>query len=112
MNGSLVTKDKPAQRDDRLQMFVLGLGPVKGPRLVAGQPTPASPPGPTDAVRVFFDNPLIKESEMDVEESYLMPGLVGVYRIQVYVPWYRRRGPALRRPARANPRGGSLNRPF
>ena len=27
---------------------------------------------------------------MDVEESYLMPGLVGVYRLQVYVPWYRR----------------------
>ncbi|MBL0158163.1 MAG: hypothetical protein IPP47_13825 [Bryobacterales bacterium] len=91
-DGSLVTRDNPAQRDDRLHLFALGLGPVKGPRLVAGQPTPDSPPGNTDPVKVFFDDPRIKESEMDVEESYLMPGLVGVYRIQVYVPWYRRRG--------------------
>jgi uncharacterized protein (TIGR03437 family) len=91
-DGSLVTKDNPARRDDRLHLFAVGLGPVKGPRLVAGQPTPDSPLGYTDPVKVFFDNPKIQESEMDVEESYLMPGLVGVYRIQVYVPWYRRRG--------------------
>jgi hypothetical protein len=68
------------------------MGPVKGPRLVAGQPTPESPVGNTDAVKVFFDNPLINESEMDVEESIILPGLVGVYRVQIYVPWYRRRG--------------------
>jgi len=91
-DGSLVTRDNPAQRDDRLHLFVLGLGPVKGPRLVAGQPTSDNPPGNTDPVKVFFGDPGIQESEMDVEESYLMPGLVGVYRIPVYVPWYRRRG--------------------
>ncbi|MBI5283420.1 MAG: hypothetical protein HY858_17200 [Candidatus Solibacter usitatus] len=94
-DGSLVTSDKPARRDDRLFLFALGLGPVKGPRLTAGQPTPATPAGHTDHVRVFFDNPLINESEMDVEDSIIMPGLVGVYRIQLYVPWYRRRGDKL-----------------
>lgn len=91
-DGRLVTKSNPARRDDRLHLFAVGLGPVKGPRLVAGQATPNSPLGYTDPVKVFFDDPRIKESEMDVEESYLMPGLVGVYRVQVYVPWYRRRG--------------------
>ena len=57
--------------------------------------TPASPEAATGTVKVFFDNPLIKESEIAVEKSILMPGLVGVYRIQVYVPWYRRRGERL-----------------
>ncbi len=95
LDGSHVTPASAAKRDERILIFATGLGLTKTPRLVAGQPAPATPVGNTDAVQVFFDNPAIKESEMDVEESVVVPGLVGVYRIQVYVPWYRRRGAAL-----------------
>lgn len=95
LDGSLVTPQSPARRDERIHIFATGLGAVKGPKLTAGQPAPSSPVGNTDAVKVFFDNPTINESEMDVEESIVVPGLVGVYRIQIYVPWYRRRGDAL-----------------
>jgi hypothetical protein len=68
---------------------------VKNLRTNAGQPAPSTPVLDADPVKVYFDNPTIKESEMDVEETILMPGMVGVYRIQVYVPWYRRRGEKL-----------------
>jgi uncharacterized protein (TIGR03437 family) len=95
LDGSLVTPESPARRDERIHIFATGLGAVKGVRLVSGQPAPASPAGTTDTVKVFFDNPTINEAEMDVEESVIVPGLVGVYRIQIYVPWYRRRGDAL-----------------
>ncbi|MBI4892640.1 MAG: hypothetical protein HY821_18590 [Acidobacteria bacterium] len=95
LDGSPVTPDSPARRDERVQIFATGLGLIKNMRLTAGQPAPATPVGNTDALQVFFDNPTIKESAMDVEESIVVPGLVGVYRIQVYVPWYRRRGTAL-----------------
>lgn len=95
LDGSLVTPQNPAKRDERIHIFATGMGAVKGPRLVAGQPAPSSPVGTTDAVKVYFDLPTINESEMDVEESIIVPGLVGVYRIQIYVPWYRRRGDAL-----------------
>lgn len=94
-DGKPVTKDNKASRDDRLYIYAVGLGPVQGVRLVAGQPAPEAGVGTTEAVKVYFDNPTIKESEMDVEESIVMPGLVGVYRIRVYVPWYRRRGDKL-----------------
>jgi uncharacterized protein (TIGR03437 family) len=94
-DGKLVTKDNPASRDDRLHIFAAGLGPVKNLRTNAGQPAPSTPVLDADPVKVYFDNPTIKESEMDVEETILMPGMVGVYRIQVYVPWYRRRGEKL-----------------
>jgi uncharacterized protein (TIGR03437 family) len=91
-DGTPVSQQNPAERDDRLYIYAVGLGAVRGPRLQAGVPTPEEPKATTDAVKVFFDNPLIRESEMDVEDSTMAPGLVGVYRIQVYVPWYRRRG--------------------
>ena len=52
-DASLVTQDNPAKRDDRLHLFDLGLGPVKGPKLVVGQPTPDRSPGKTDKVNVF-----------------------------------------------------------
>lgn len=95
LDGSLVTPENKARRDERIHIFATGLGAVKGVRLSSGQPAPAAPEGTTDAVKVYFDLPTINESEMDVEESVIVPGLVGVYRIQIYVPWYRRRGDAL-----------------
>lgn len=95
IDGRRVNKDNPPSRDDRLLIYAVGLGPVTGVRLTAGQVTPESPEAVTGSVKVFIDDPTIREAEMDVESSKLVPGLVGVYQIQIYVPWYRRRGDSL-----------------
>jgi uncharacterized protein (TIGR03437 family) len=92
LDGRRVDKDNAPTRDDRLLIYAVGLGPVTGVKLSPGQVTPESPEAVTGDVKVFIDDPTIRESEMDVESSKLVPGLVGVYQIQIYVPWYRRRG--------------------
>lgn len=95
LDGRRVDDENAPSRDDRLLIFATGLGAVTGPRLSPGQMTPESPEAVTAPVRVFIDDPTIKEAEMDVESSVLVPGLVGVYQIQIYVPWSRRRGDRL-----------------
>jgi uncharacterized protein (TIGR03437 family) len=95
LDGRKVDKDNPPSRDDRLLIYAVGLGPVTGLRLSPGQVTPETPEAVTADVKVFIDDPTIREAEMDVESSKLVPGLVGVYQIQIYVPWYRRRGDKL-----------------
>lgn len=94
-SGKVVSREDPTSRDDRLTLYAVGLGPVTGVRLAAGVATPASPLAETDPVKVYFDDPRIKESEIAVEFSGLVPGYVGLYQINLYVPWYRRRGEAL-----------------
>ena len=94
-DGQPVTKNRPAGRDDRLVMYAVGLGVTKGGRVTAGNAAPLDPLAVTDAVKVFFGNPALREAEMVVEWSGLVPGLVGVYQLNLYVPWYRMQGDAL-----------------
>ena len=94
-SGRPVNKQHPTSRDQRLTLYAVGLGPVSGPKLTAGVPAPDSPLAETDGVKVYFDDPTIRESEIAVEFSGLVPGYVGLYQINLYVPWYRRRGEAL-----------------
>jgi uncharacterized protein (TIGR03437 family) len=94
-DGRPVTRDNPARRDDRLMLFATGLGVTKGGRVTAGNVAPAEPLALSDPVEVFFGNPKVKESEMVVEWSGLVPGLIGVYQANLYVPWYRITGDAV-----------------
>ncbi|MBI4875042.1 MAG: hypothetical protein HY822_10465 [Acidobacteria bacterium] len=91
-DGRLVGKSAPANRDQRLAIYATGLGATKGARIVSGTPTPAAPPAVTEPVLVFFGDPKVRESQMSVEWSGLVPGSVGIYQINVYVPWYRLKG--------------------
>ena len=94
-DGSLVTADNPAVRDEKLTIYATGLGAVKGVAVATGQAVPASPAGVTDAVSVYFGNPTLKQAQMIVKSSTIVPGLVGIYQISVIVPGTHVKGAAL-----------------
>ena len=94
-DGSYVTSDNPANRDETLIVFATGLGPTHGATILSGQPAPTSPLAVTNAVSVFFGNPLYKQAAIIVDWSGLAPGLVGVYQINVTVPGFHISGSSL-----------------
>ncbi|MBM3747367.1 MAG: hypothetical protein FJW34_16395, partial [Acidobacteria bacterium] len=94
-DGRPVTQDDPARRDERLVIYATGLGVTKGGRVTAGAPAPASPLAVTEDVDVFFGRTDYRQSQMVVEWSGLVPGMVGVNQINIYVPGDRMRGPDL-----------------
>ncbi|MBI1896857.1 MAG: hypothetical protein HYS04_10055 [Acidobacteria bacterium] len=95
LDGQPVTRDAPAHRDDRLMIFATGLGATKGGSVAAGEPAPADPAAVTDAIKVFFGDPSWSQAELLVEWSGLVPGFIGVYQINVYIPGNHMRGEAL-----------------
>jgi uncharacterized protein (TIGR03437 family) len=94
-NGTPVSKDRPAKRDEALMMYATGLGVTKGGRVTSGNPAPADPLAVTDKVDVFFGDPRINEAGIIVEWSGLVPGYIGLYQINLRVPGSRIRGDAL-----------------
>jgi uncharacterized protein (TIGR03437 family) len=94
-DGSLVTKDHPANRDESLFIYASGMGVTKGGKVTAGDPSPSNPLAVTGAVNVYFGSPQYKQSEMIVEWSGLVPGQIGVYQINVRVPGFHSTGSAL-----------------
>ncbi|MBI3679721.1 MAG: beta-propeller fold lactonase family protein [Acidobacteria bacterium] len=91
-DGRPVNRQNPATRDQRLVLYAIGLGATKGGTVRTGQPAPESPPAVTDPVSVFFGDPRYREAGVVVEWSGLVPGLVGLYQINLYVPGDRIRG--------------------
>ena len=94
-DGSPVTKDRPAKRDERLTIYATGLGPTKGGKVLPGQAAPSNPLAVTEKIQVFFGNPGYKEAEQIVEWSGLAPGYVGLYQVNIRVPGAHIKGPAL-----------------
>jgi uncharacterized protein (TIGR03437 family) len=94
-DGSFVTKDNPANRDETLLIFATGLGPTHGGTVTSGQASPSDPLALTDTVEVFFGNPLYKQAAIIVDWSGLAPGLVGVYQLNIRVPGFHISGSSL-----------------
>ncbi|MFB3825989.1 MAG: beta-propeller fold lactonase family protein [Bryobacteraceae bacterium] len=94
-DGRFVTKSAPARRDEALYIYATGLGVTTGGKVTAGAAAPSDPPAVTQPVKVFFGDPAYKQSEMIVEWSGLVPGVVGIYRIDVRVPGSHMQGDAL-----------------
>jgi len=91
--GKPVNKDNPTTRDRRLVIYALGLGPTQGARVAAGALSPSAVPAETvDTVKVFFGDKRYSQAEMIVEWAGLVPGFVGLYQINIYVPGDRMRG--------------------
>jgi uncharacterized protein (TIGR03437 family) len=94
-DGSPVTKDKPATRDEKLTVYASGLGPTTGGTVTAGQPSPDNPLAVTGKVSVYFGPKGYSQAPMIVNWSGLAPGLIGVYRINVTVPGIHLKGDQL-----------------
>jgi uncharacterized protein (TIGR03437 family) len=94
-DGSPVTKDKPATRDEKLTIYASGLGPTTGGAVTAGQPSPDNPLAVTGKVSVYFGEKGYSQAPMIVDWSGLAPGLIGVYRINVTVPGVHLKGDQL-----------------
>jgi uncharacterized protein (TIGR03437 family) len=94
-DGRPVTKDNPTTRDQKLSIYATGLGVTKGGKVTSGVPAPSSPLAVTDTVAVYFGNPLLKQSQVIVNWSGLVPGMIGVNRIDVTVPGAHTEGDSL-----------------
>ena len=94
-DGTYVTKDSPAVRDEKYFIYATGLGATRGATIVTGAAVPASPAAVTGTVQVFFGNPKLKQSQMIVNSSVLVPGMVGIDQITITVPGFHQKGDAL-----------------
>ncbi len=94
-DGSYVTKEHPAKRDEDLVLFATGLGPTHGAIVASGVPAPASPLAFTDPVQVFFGDPRYSQAGIIVQFSGLVPGFVGLNQINLRVPGDHLKGSAL-----------------
>ena len=94
-NGQPVTAANPTTRDQRLVMYATGLGPTTGGAVTTGMPAPSKPLAVTAPVSVYFGPSNYSQSGIIVEWSGLVPGLIGVYQIDLYVPGTHMNGNAL-----------------
>ena len=85
-DGTPVTKNNPTTRDQRLVMYATGLGATTGGKVTSGLPSPSSPLAVTAPVSVYFGPSNYSQSAIIVQWSGLVPGLIGVYQIDLYVP--------------------------
>ena len=90
-----MSQENPAQRDQPIVMYAVGLGATTGGRVTSGNPAPSSPLAETADLKVFFGNPLFKQSEVIVDFSGLTPGYVGLYQLNLRVPGFHEKGDAL-----------------
>jgi len=94
-DGTRINRDNPGHRDEKITLYATGLGVTTGGRVTAGTPSPASPLAVTAPVNVYFGNPLIKEAGIIVDWSGLLPGMIGVYQMQLRIPGAHINGDAL-----------------
>jgi uncharacterized protein (TIGR03437 family) len=85
-DGTPVTKNNPTTRDQKLVMYATGLGPTSGGAVTAGTPAPSKQLAVTGPVSVYFGPSNYSQSGIVVQWSGLVPGLIGVYQIDLYVP--------------------------
>jgi len=94
-DGRPVNRQNPAKRDEPLVLYATGLGVTTGGRVTAGAAAPSSPLAVTAKAQLYFGDPRYREAEIIVDWSGLVPGLVGVYQLNIRVPGAHIRGQAL-----------------
>jgi len=94
-DGSYVNKDNPANRDERLTLYALGLGATSGGAVTTGVPSPTSPLAVTGPVQLYFGNPGYAQAAIIVDWSGLTPGFIGLYQLDIRVPGFHISGDSL-----------------
>lgn len=103
-NGEQITANNPAQRDEPLVMYAVGLGNPKSVKLTSGVPAPTDKLAETDDIELYFKKVeteadktrgFTRQEEMIVDWSGLVPGYVGLYQINFRVPGFHEKGPNL-----------------
>ncbi len=87
-----MNRDNPANRDEPLSLYALGLGPPATGKITSGQPSPFEPLATITGVEVFFGNPAWVQGKIIVDWAGLAPGLIGVYQLNVRVPGFHIKG--------------------
>ncbi|MDX2180113.1 MAG: beta-propeller fold lactonase family protein [Bryobacteraceae bacterium] len=86
-SGQQVTRENPTTRDRYLTLYGTGFGTQ-----FDNIPLDADVDGIRRLVQVYIGDPTIREAQMDVRWAGAIPGLPGIYQVNIYVPWYRLRG--------------------
>jgi uncharacterized protein (TIGR03437 family) len=82
VNGQLVTPSNPIHLEDKLVIYLAGMGRTN-PALDAGIPAPSDPA----ALAAVQPTVTLGGTTLFVNYAGLAPGQVGVYQIQVAVPF-------------------------
>jgi uncharacterized protein (TIGR03437 family) len=83
VNGELVTPSNPVHPEDWLVIYATGLG-VTTPLVEAGQPAPSNPLGQA----LIQPEVALGGEPLGLAYAGLVPGQVGVYQINVFVPYW------------------------
>jgi uncharacterized protein (TIGR03437 family) len=94
-DGSFVDQNNPANRDEPLTMYAIGLGATTGGAVAAGTPSPSSPLAVSPTVSVYFGNPSWVQAAVIVDWAGLAPGLIGIYQLNLRVPGFHISGDSL-----------------
>jgi uncharacterized protein (TIGR03437 family) len=94
-DGSYVTKNNPANRDEPLMMYAVGLGGTTGGAVSAGTPSPTSPLAVSPTTAVYFGDPSWVQAAIIVNFAGLAPGMIGIYQLNLQVPGFHISGDAL-----------------
>ncbi len=94
-DGSYVNKKNPANRDEPLVMYAVGLGATTGGKVSAGTPSPTSPLAVSPTAAVYFGDPSWVQAAIIVDWAGLAPGMIGVYQLNLRVPGFHISGDGL-----------------
>jgi uncharacterized protein (TIGR03437 family) len=94
-DGSYVNKNNPANRDEPLVMYAVGLGATTGGKVLAGTPSPTSPLAVSPTAAVYFGDPSWVQAAIIVDFAGLAPGMIGVYQLNLRVPGFHISGDGL-----------------
>ncbi len=94
-DGSYVNKKNPANRDEPLVMYAVGLGATTGGSVFAGTPSPTSPLAVSPTAAVYFGDPSWVQAAIIVDFAGLAPGMIGVYQLNLRVPGFHISGDSL-----------------
>jgi uncharacterized protein (TIGR03437 family) len=90
-----VSQNNPANRDEPLVMYAVGLGATTGGAVVAGTPSPTTPLAVSPTAAVYFGDPSYVQAAIIVDFAGLAPGMIGIYQLNLRVPGFHISGNSL-----------------